>query len=341
MRVAVYYNNRDVRLEERPKPQIGPRELLVKVRAAGLCGTDVLEWYRVQKAPRVLGHEITGEIAEVGEEVRSFQVGERVFVSHHVPCTTCRYCLRGQETVCETLHTTNFDPGGFSEYVRVPEINVEKGTFLLPEEVTFEDGTFIEPVGCVLRGQRLADIQLGDTVLILGSGIAGLLHIQVARLRGAGWILATDVSGYRLEAARRFGADAVIHAREEVPSKVRELNEGRLADKVILCTGAPSAVAQGLRSVDRGGLVLFFAVPKPGEEGPVPLSELWRNEIALKMSYAAAPRELFEAIELIRRGQVNVRDMITHRLGLGEAGRGFRMVAEAGESIKVIIDPQR
>ena len=181
MRVAMYYNNKDVRLEEMPKPQIGASELLVKVIASGVCGSDVMEWYRIKQAPRVLGHEIAGEVVEVGNAVKQSKVGDRVFVSHHVPCNTCRYCLSGNHTVCETLHTTNFDPGGFAEYLRVPQINVDRGVFRLPDEMTFEDAVFIEPLACVARAQRLARLQPGQAVLVLGSGISGLLHIALAR----------------------------------------------------------------------------------------------------------------------------------------------------------------
>ena len=157
----MYYNNKDVRVEEIPTPQIGPGELLVKVLASGICGSDVMEWYRIKKAPRVLGHEIAGEIVEVGKGVDRYKMGDRVFVSHHVPCNTCQYCLNGFHTLCDTLRRTNFDPGGFAEYIRVPQINVDRGVFVLPEEVSFEDGVFIEPLACVLRGQRLARFRPG------------------------------------------------------------------------------------------------------------------------------------------------------------------------------------
>ncbi|MGZ6276835.1 MAG: alcohol dehydrogenase catalytic domain-containing protein [Syntrophales bacterium] len=154
MRVAMYYNNRDVRLQELPRPKIGPGEMLIKVIASGICGSDVMEWYRIRKAPLVLGHEIAGEIAEIGEGVGRYKIGDRVFVSHHIPCNTCHYCLMGYHTASETLHTTNYDPGGFAEYIRVPKLNVDRGVFLLPEELSFEDGVFIEPLACVVRGQR-------------------------------------------------------------------------------------------------------------------------------------------------------------------------------------------
>jgi L-iditol 2-dehydrogenase len=337
----MYYNNRDVRLEEMPTPQIGPGELLVKVMASGICGSDVMEWYRIKKAPLVLGHEITGEIVEVGEGVERYQVGDRVFVSHHIPCNTCRYCLNGQHTVCETLHTTNYDPGGFAEYLRVPRLNVDRGVFLLPDEVSYEEGAFIEPLACVVRGQRVARLQPGQTVLVLGSGISGLLHIALACALGAGRIVATDINEYRLNAAQHFGADAVIHAQEDVPARLRQANEGRLADLVIVCTGAFSAFLQALQSVDRGGTVLFFAPTEPGVELPVPVNDFWRNGITLMPSYGNSPLDAVVAIELIRARRVPVGEMITHRLSLAETGLGFQLVAEAGESIKVIIEPYR
>ena len=197
MRVAMYYNNQDVRLEEIPTPQIGPGELLVKVLASGICGSDVMEWYRIKKAPLLLGHEIAGEIVKVGEGVNSYKTGDRVFVSHHIPCNTCHYCLSGYHTACETLHTTNYDPGGFAEYIRVPQLNVDRGVFLLPNEVSYEQGAFVEPLACVVRGQRVATLKPAQTVLILGSGISGLLHILLAHASGAGRVIATDVSEYR------------------------------------------------------------------------------------------------------------------------------------------------
>jgi L-iditol 2-dehydrogenase len=341
VRVAMYYNNRDVRLEEMPIPQIGPDELLVKVVASGICGSDVMEWYRIKKAPLVLGHEIAGEIVKVGEGVERYQVGDRVFVSHHIPCNTCRYCLNGQHTVCETLHTTNFDPGGFAEYLRVPRLNVDRGVFLLPDEVSFEEGAFVEPLACVVRGQRVARLQPGQTVLVLGSGISGLLHIALARALGAGRIVATDINEYRLKAAQRFGADFVFHAQEDVPARLRQANEDRLADLVIVCTGAFPAFIQALQSVDRGGTVLFFAPTEPGVDLPVPVNDFWRNGITLMPSYGNSPLDAIVAIELIRARRVPVHEMITHRLSLAETGLGFQLVAGAGESIKVIVEPYR
>jgi L-iditol 2-dehydrogenase len=341
MRVAQYYNNRDVRLEEMPTPPIGPGELLVKVAASGICGSDVLEWYRVQKAPLVLGHEITGEIVEVSKDVKRYAVGNRVFVSHHIPCNTCRYCLNGYHTVCETLHTTNYFPGGFAEYIRVPSLNVDRGVFVLPDEISFEEGVFIEPLACVIRGQRLAQLQPGQTVLILGSGVSGLLHLLAARTLGATRIITTDIDAYHLKAAQQCGADATINAHEDVPHRLRKVNDGRLADTVIVCTGAVSAFRQALQSVDRGGTVLLFATTEPHIDLSIPINQFWRTGIKLIPSYGNSPYDATVAIDLLRAGRTKVRPMITHRLRLDEIGLGFQLVSKAQESLKVIIEPHR
>lgn len=339
MRVAMYYNNRDVRLEELPVPKIGDGELLIRTRASGICGSDLMEWYRIKKAPLVLGHEITGEVAEVGEGVENFEVGDRVFSSHHVPCGKCRYCLSGHQSVCDLLRTTHFDPGGFAEYIRVPKINVELGTLRIPDAMTFDEGSFIEPLACVVRAQRFANVGAGQTVLVVGSGISGLLHIQLARSRGAARIFATDISDFRLSAAQRFGANTAVHGAEDVPARLRDWNDGRLADRVIVCTGATPAIQQAVRCVDRGGTLLFFAPAAAGVDVPIPLFDYWRDEISVITSYAGSGEDLKESLELIRDRKVRVGDMVTHRLPLAQAALGFQLTASGQDSIKVILDP--
>ena len=341
MLVAVYHDNKDIRVQEVPKPEIAPDEILLKVMASGICGTDVVEWYRLPKAPRVLGHEATGIIDKTGEKVTKHKIGDRVFVSHHVPCNKCRYCLRDSHTACETLHTTNYYPGGLSQYIRVPKINVKTGVYELPSNVSYEEGTFIEPLGCVVRGQRLADIQKDESLLIIGSGMAGLLHIQLAKQKGAQKIFAADINPYRLVLAEKFGADNIIDARGNLPQELKEFNDGRAADKVIVCTGAEKAALTALECVDRGGTILFFAVPDPTTKIPIPITQFWRNEITIKTSYGAAPRDLEESLKILAQKRINVADMITHRLSLQEVAEGFRLVAEAGKSLKVIIEPNR
>jgi len=341
MRVAMYYNNRDVRLEEMPLPKISAGELLVKVMASGICGSDVMEWYRLKRAPLVLGHEATGEIVEVGKDVEGYKNGDRVFVSHHVPCNTCRYCLSGNHTVCETLHTTNYYPGGFAEYIRVPKINVQRGVFLLPEEISFEEGTFIEPLACVVRAQRLAQLTPGQSVLILGAGISGLLHLLVAKSTGAQRVIITDINEYRLKIAKDLEATLAIHAKEDLVTYLRQVNENRLADLVIVCTSALSAFQQALQCVERAGTILCFAPTEPGVNLPIPVNDFWRQSIKILHSYGNAPSDALSAIELMRKKNLPLVKLITHRLSLEETGLGFQLVAKAEDCIKVIIEPHK
>ncbi len=327
MRTAVYHSNSDVRIEEMPVPTIGARELLVKVHASGICGSDVMEWYRIKKAPRVLGHEIAGEIVEVGDEVRGHGVGDRVFVSHHVPCGSCAYCESGHTSVCDTLRSTNFHPGGFAEYVRIPAINVEKGVYKLPPSVSYSQGVFVEPLACVVRGQGFLDVTPDDTVMVIGSGISGLLHIKLAKSVGVKKVIATDIQDLRLKAAEGC-ADVVT----------RDIS-GYRANKVVVCAGALSAMEGALEAVGRGGRILLFAPLKPDERLPLPVWDLWKDEVSLVTSYAASDRDISAAMELISSGRVVVDDMITHELPLEEAQEGFRLTASGDSSLKVILRP--
>ncbi|MDD5423188.1 MAG: zinc-dependent dehydrogenase, partial [Candidatus Omnitrophica bacterium] len=322
----MYYANNDVRLEERPRPTPGAGEILVRIEASGICGTDCLEWYRIHRVPLVLGHEIAGVIVETGKGVKRYKVGDRVSVSHHVPCGKCRFCRAGHETVCDMLRKTNFDPGGFSEFVRVPKINVEKGVYIIPKNVSFEEATFIEPLACVIRGQRLAGMKKGKSVLVIGSGISGLLHIKLARSAGAGRIFATDISDFRLKAAKKAGAHLAINAAEYTPERLKDMNGGLLADLVVICAGAASAIEQGLKSVERGGTILIFAATGKGVTIPLSVNDLfWRNEVTVTSSYAGSPDDHREALKKIASKKVKVCDMITHRFGLEDAVKGFRL----------------
>jgi len=325
MKVAVYYSNNDIRIEERPKPVIKEGEILVRVKASGICGTDVMEWYRQKKAPRILGHEIAGEIAE--SKSQKYKAGQKVFVSHHVPCNKCKYCLEGNYTACEALHKGNYDPGGYSEFVRVPEANVNIGTYILPENVSCEEGAMIEPLACAVRGQIAIGVKKGQVVLILGSGVSGLLNILLAKLKGA-QVYATDIDKSRLDKAKEYGADRIINAKEQLAIK---------ADRIIICTGALSATAQAFDCIDRKGIIQFFAIPNKNIE--IPVEDFWRNEITVTSTYGAAPVDLEEALRLIKDKKVNVKDMITHILPLSEIQKGFKIVLDAKDSLKVVLRP--
>jgi L-iditol 2-dehydrogenase len=338
MKVAVYYRNDDIRIEERPVPPVSDGEILVKMRASGICGTDVIEWYRIKKAPSVLGHEMTGEIAEIGDKIEGFKKADRVFVSHHVPCYKCRHCIQGNYTACELLHAGNYYPGGFSEFIRVPGENVRYGTFVLPGGLTFEDGAMIEPLACAIAGQNQLGLKEGQTVLIIGAGVSGILHIQLSKMKGAK-VIALDINEYRLKKATEFGADHVLDAAGYCAEDLKGLNDGRTADAVIVCSAAKQATDTTLLSIDRKGRILFFAVPR--DHIIIPSSKSWRDEITLIFSYGAAPADLQKAIKLIDSGVVRVREMITQRVRLSSIMEGFKLVTEAKESLKVVVVPDK
>jgi len=335
MQVAVYHSNSDIRLEERPVPSLKKGEMLVKMQACGICGTDVMEWYRRRKGPRVLGHEMAGEVVET-RGVSGYKKGDRVFVSHHVPCFECRYCRSRRHSACESLHSGNYDPGGFAEFIRIPEANVKYGTLRLPPNVSYEEATMIEPLACTVAGQQRLGLKKGQTMLVIGCGVSGLTHIRLAKLKKLK-VIATDLNEYRLKKALEFGADYAVNARDFSVAKLKELNEGNLAEAVVVCAGAEKAVAAAIESVDRRGTILFFAIP-PGDICLPPV-RFWRDEIGVAFSYGAAGEDLKEALELIASRRVSATGLISHRLPLKDIAEGFRLVSGAGESLKVVITP--
>jgi len=336
MKVSMWHNNRDIRLTEVPTPSAGPGELLVKVLACGICGSDSVEWYRLPRAPLVQGHEVGVEVVEAGEGVTAFEPGDRLFVAPKVPCMECEYCRQGHHPQCTSVKDRL--PGGFAEYMVVPPELVAKGTYRLPDHVTDEQATFIEPLACAVRAQRLAAAQEGQHMLILGAGMSGLLHVKLAKLRGC-LVTVTDVNPWRLELASRLGADHAIDATSDVPAEVIEATGGK-ADAVMVTTSALPALEQAWASVDMGGVVVLFTVPAPEHDVVVPINDFWRKEIRILTSYYCGPPDLQEALDLIATGAVQVDDLITHRLPLKDTGEGFRMLLEGAESLKIIVKPQ-
>lgn len=217
-----------------------------------------------------------------------------------------------------------------------------EGCSLIPDGISCEEATFHEPLGCVIRAQRIVSMRPGQCVLVIGSGMGGLLSLHLARISGASRILTVDIVPFRLESAKRFGADEAITPSEDISACLRQLNNGRLADLVIVCTGAEEAQIQALESVERGGTVLFFASTDPEVRVPISINELFfRNDITLTTSYGSSPFDSWQALEMIRSSLVKVKDMITDRLPLDQTARGFQLVAQAQDSMKVIIEPQK
>ncbi|MBX5455845.1 MAG: alcohol dehydrogenase catalytic domain-containing protein [Thermogemmatispora sp.] len=338
MRAVEYHSNQDVRVVELPQPTIGPGELLVRLVACGICASDVMEWYMRPRAPLYPGHEPVGVVEAVGEGVAQFKVGDRVFVHHHVPCMVCHYCQRGAFSQCPTFRATRLDPGGLAEYIRVPAPNVERDVLLLPASLSFEAATLIEPLACCIRGIERAMLRAGDRVLILGAGSNGIMLAQLARLRGAVRVMVVDPIAYRRERALEVGADLAFDPEgEPLLPRVLAANDGRKPDVVIVTPSKVQAMRQGLELVGPGGTVLLFAPPPPEEQLPVTPNELFFREITLRTSYSAGPYETRQALDLLATGRIRAESVITHRFPLPEAAQAFRLVAQPGEALKVVI----
>ena len=335
MKVAKWYNNKDIRIEEVPTPRPGPDEMLVKVMACGICGSDIVEWYRLPRAPLVQGHEIGAEVVEVGQALKKFNPGDRVFIAPKVPCLQCDYCKNEHFPVCTNIKERL--PGGFAEYVLVPKALIENGAYRLPDTISCDQSTFIEPLACVVRAQRLAGVQQGQTVMVFGCGMSGLLNVKLAKAKNC-QVIATDVNTGRLEMAAGLGADITLDAAENVAEGLKAAKDKK-ADVVILCTSAMSAVDQAWKCVDKGGVIVFFAVPGPDKQITIPINDFWTKEIQILTSYYCGPPDIVDALELIETGTIKVDDMITHKLPLKKITEGFQLVLDGKESIKVIIKP--
>ena len=335
MKVAKWYNNQDIRIEEIPTPKPGQTDMLVKVISCGICGSDIVEWYRLPRAPLVQGHEIGAEIVEVGESVKQYSPGERVFIAPKVPCMQCYYCQREHYPVCSNVQERL--PGGFAEYVLVPQSLIELGTYRLPDAISCDQSTFIEPLACVVRAQRLSGVMENQTVMVIGCGMSGLLHVKLAKAKKCK-IIATDMKRKRLELAARFGADVTINVTENAVEELGSENNKK-ADVVVLCTSAISAVEQAWKCVDKGGAIVFFAVPDPDSQVTIPVNYFWTKEIRVLTSYYCGPPDIIEAIQLLETETTSVNDLITHKLPLEKTAEGFRLVMDGRESIKVIIKP--
>jgi L-iditol 2-dehydrogenase len=338
MKVARLYGFNDIRIEDEAVPGVGPGEALMKLRASGICSGDVTPWYINRKAPLVLGHEPAGEIVEVGSGVSSFRPGDRVFAHHHAPCMGCRHCLRGEHVQCETWRRTGLVPGGISEYILIPEANLKGDTLRLPDSLSFEDGTLIEPLGCVLKGLRRANVRAGDAALVIGLGAMGMLNVLALRQMGAGRVVGADMVPYRLGRALELGADEVVDvSKDGLASSMGELTGGEMADVVIVGPGSVSALAEGVSCAAPGGTVLMFTPVEPAETLTIAPNDMYFNDMTLTTSYSCGPGDTREALGLIEAGVVRAEQVVTHRFAIEETGRAYRLTAEARESLKCLI----
>jgi L-iditol 2-dehydrogenase len=338
MKVAVYYDLQDIRIEEMPEPKIGEDEILVQMKACGVCGSDLMDWYLRDRAPLVLGHEPTGIVARRGKQVDTLSLGDRVFVHHHVACMTCHYCLNGDYTLCERFHETNIEPGGFAEYFRVPAPNLRLDTLKIPESLSFEQATLIEPVGCCIRALKKCGLQYGDSVAIIGAGPTGLMHTTLAKTFGASAIIVSDLVDFRLNFARKFGADRVINPKnEDLGEGVKAETDGRGVDIAVVTAPILEAYKTGIDVCRRGGKLCIFAPTTPGQYIQVSPKELFFSEIRIVPSYSTSHLETRLALDLMVSGRINLEKLISHRFKLDETAEAFETALAGEKSLKVVV----
>jgi L-iditol 2-dehydrogenase len=304
-----------------------------------------MPWYIEKKAPIVLGHEPAGEIVELGSELSAishepsaFKIGDRVFVHHHAPCLSCKYCKRGDYVQCDTWRNTKIIPGGISEYILIPGTNLKNDTLKLPENMSYEDGTLIEPTACVVKSLKRASIKKGDTILVIGLGVMGQMHVLLAREFGAGKIIGADMIRFRLSKALEFGADHVIDvSKENLTDRLNDLTNGFMADIVIVGPNSTSAMQQGIEAVASGGTVVFFTPAKPDEMLTIDPNYIYFRDINIVTSYSCGPDDTKDALNFINKGLVSADELITHRFAIEETEKAYRLTVEAKDSLKCVI----
>jgi len=339
LKAALVDSQGRLQLADLDVPKIGPGEILVKMRACGVCGTDLEKLHGVRLTPPVLGHEVAGDIEDVGSAVEGCSIGDRVAVHHHVSCQTCFYCLHGDQTMCADFPRSNLDPCGFAEYFRVPEVNVMKGAvFHLPSSMSYEEATLAEPTGCCMRGLNALGVQPGDHALVVGAGPAGLTHIRLLRMRGAHSIFAIDMIEARLTWAKKFGADGAFNAAEQVLlGSILDATQGRGVDLAVVASGSVEAIRSSLLLVRKGGKVLLFGVPRQGSLLNCDVSDIFIREITLIPSYSTTEHEMKSALDMMANGKIQLSEMITHRFGLSDIADAFRTAEDAQFSLKVMV----
>ena len=322
MRVARSFGADDVRIEELDDPEPGPGEVVCEVLACGVCASDVTDWYVAPKLPAVLGHEPTGIVSTVGDGVENVAIGDRVAIHHHTPCGECRRCRRGHETMCERFRATRLDPGGFAERVRLmPELVAE--LLVLPAGLDAVEATLVEPLACVLRAQDRSGLRAGDSLLVVGAGVNGLLSIAAAHARGVEAVWVREPRPDRL--ARALEAGAERHGNE-------------LVDVAIVCTPKPDAIAAAGDAVAPGGTLCLYAPPAPDAPPRLDGTTLFLRELTITASYSAGPSDMRASLELIAGGEVDPKPLISHRLPLEQTATALNLQRE-GEALKAVVIP--
>jgi L-iditol 2-dehydrogenase len=343
VKAAVYRGANDLRIEDVPVPEVGKGEMLVRVDACGICGTDIKKIRKgLLPGPRVFGHEISGTVVRLGPGPSRFREGERVALHHHIPCGSCFYCQQAAYAQCEGYKrngtTAGFEPagGGFAEYVKALDWIVERGAIRVPEGVLSEEAVFVEPVNTCLKAVRKAEIRKGETVLVVGQGPIGLLLMQLARRAGAE-VLVSDLMPDRLEMGRRLGADVTLDPADDVPRQVRALTAGRGADCSFLAAVGMPAFNQAVGATRPAGRIMVFAATSSGETAEVDLGALCASEKEIRTSYSASVDVQDLAARLVFEREIHVRELVTHRLPLREVAEAVDLASRPAPGVLKVV----
>ncbi|WP_197089593.1 alcohol dehydrogenase catalytic domain-containing protein [Bacillus sp. SA1-12] len=340
MRASIYHNVNDFRMEDIDVPEIGFGEVLLKLKACGLCGTDIHKAIHKTVNPKtILGHEYAGEIVKVGEGVTKFKTGDRVVGAIHVPCFTCHYCQRQQYTLCPEFKETNIDPGGFAEYIRLSERHVRHLLFKIPDSLSYLHASLAEPVACCIHGQKAANIRPGDNVLIMGAGPIGLIHGQLLKHKDVSNVIISDVSAYKLSKAKEYGIDHTVNIKgENLKDVVDKVTNNQGVDTVIIAASVSSLLPEAVQLLRRGGRVICFSPFDKNPEVTIDAGRFFKDEISIVGTYSVSPYEFEEAILNISNGTIDAEKMITHEMTIDQVGEAITLAANPDEEvIKVVI----
>jgi len=325
-------------LEEVVVPPPGPGELLIRITACGLCTGEIMDWYLARKAPVPLGHEPVGVVVEAGLGA-AFRPGERVFVHHHAPCMSCRACRRGDHVHCPAWAPRRLIPGGLATLALAQAPAVASDTLRLPQELSDDAATFVEPLACVVKSIRRARIRDGDRILVIGMGVMGLLHLLALRaIATPSVLIGADLLPERAAIAARYADVVADTSRQSLSEVVREATGGEGADVAIVGPGTVEALEAGYSSLAAGGTLVVFAPTPPEARWPLPVHDLYFKEVTITPAYSAGPQDTREALRLLAAG-LRVEPLVTHRLPLSEAGKGYQLLREGGSALKVVVRP--
>jgi L-iditol 2-dehydrogenase len=340
MKVGRLAGDRSVALADVPLPRAGPGEIVVALAACGVCGTDLEKVRGNYRTAGILGHEPVGRISEVGTGVSGLNLGDRVFVHHHVPCYACEVCARGDYTFCPSYARSNIDPGGFAEAFRVPAENVRRGAVLrLGDAVGWDVGALLEPAGCARTALRRVALPPESSVFVLGLGPVGLLYARLARALGARWVGGSEIAPVRRSAAERGGIDVAVDPREDgaVRAAVDRGTGGRGVDLAVVATGHPAVLREATRLVRRGGTVNLFGLPEAESRLDADLQDLYLRGVRLVPTYATTEPDVADVHRLVAAGTLSLGDLVTHRIPLADLVEAFRLAGRPDEAVKVVV----